>query len=31
MDEKIVNIYFDEPALPSTTMFHFMYLPVRVR
>jgi hypothetical protein len=25
MDEKIVNIYFDEPALPSTTMFHFMY------
>lgn len=25
MNEKIVNIYYDEPALPSTTMFHFMY------
>ena len=25
MNEKIVNIYFDERALPSTTMFHFMY------
>ena len=25
MNEKIVNIYFNEPALPSTTMFHFMY------
>lgn len=25
MDEKIVNIYYNEPVLPSTTMFHFMY------
>lgn len=25
MNEKIVNICFSEPALPSTTMFHFMY------
>lgn len=25
MKEKIINIYCDEPALPSTTMFHFMY------
>ena len=25
MKEKIVNIYFNEPALPSTTMFHFMH------
>lgn len=24
MNEKIVNIYFDEPALRSTTAFHFM-------
>ena len=25
MNEKIVNIYFNEPALPSTTIFHFMH------
>lgn len=25
MKEKIINVCYDEPALPSTTMFHFMY------
>lgn len=25
MKEKIINVCYDEPALSSTTMFHFMY------